>query len=75
MSLRYASSTAICTNGDVRLVDGFTDREGGRVEVCMNGRWGTVCNRNPPPAGAICSQLGFPNLGKKICVTAYIRHY
>ena len=43
-------------------MNGSTNREG-RVEVCMDGRWGTVCNSNPPLAGAVCSQLGFPALG------------
>ena len=49
-----------CTDGDVRLVDG--DRVGrGRLELCMNGEWGTVCrNRfNRPDATVVCRQLGF----------------
>ena len=30
----------------------------------MGRRWGTVCNRNQGEiAGAVCSQLGFPNIG------------
>ncbi|XP_064397201.1 scavenger receptor cysteine-rich domain superfamily protein-like [Halichondria panicea] len=49
---------ADCDNGEVRLVSGDTCNEG-RVEVCMNGRWGTVCNNTPELAGAVCSQLGF----------------
>ena len=54
---------AKCTGGEVRLVDGSTNREG-RVEVCMNGRWGTICdNSQEGIAGAVCSQLGFPSEG------------
>ena len=53
-----------CTNGEIRLVGGSTNREG-RVEVCMDGRWGTVCNNNQEGiAGAVCFQLGFPAEGK-----------
>ena len=55
--------TANCVNGDVRLVGGSTNREG-RVEVCMNGRWGTVCNNNQQLAGTVCSQLGYSGDGK-----------
>ena len=42
---------------------GSTNREG-RVEVCVDGRWGTVCNNSQEGiAGAVCSQLGFPAEG------------
>ena len=55
-----------CTNGEVRLVGGSTNREG-RVEVCVDGHWGTVCNKcsniGKGIAGAACSRLGFPKLG------------
>ena len=46
-----------------RLIDGSTNREG-KVEVCVDGRWGTVCNNSQERiAGAVCSQLGFPAEG------------
>ncbi len=54
----YLLDPADCDNGEVRLVGGDMCNEG-RVEVCMNGRWGTVCNNTPELAGAVCSQLGF----------------
>ena len=51
------------TNQVFRLVGGSTYREG-RVEVCMDGYWGTVCdNSQEGIAGAVCSQLGFPAEG------------
>ena len=55
--------TANCSDGEIRLVGGSTNREG-RVEVCVDGRWGTVCNNNPQLARTVCSQLGYPVLGR-----------
>ena len=49
---------SVCTDGEIRLIGGSTNREG-RVEVCMDGRWGTVCNNSQQLPGAVCSQLGF----------------
>ena len=33
-----------CSYGDVRLADGKNIQYGGRVEVCIGGLWGTVCD-------------------------------
>lgn len=49
-----------CTTGDVRLVNGSTQYEG-RVEICMNEVWGSVCDNNwdSNDASVICKQLGY----------------
>lgn len=56
-----------CSDGDVRLVNGSSVLEG-RVEVCLNDAWGTVCDTrfNEDVATVICRQLNFPFNGKKI---------
>ena len=48
-----------CQDGDVRLVDGDFVTEG-RLEVCSNGIWGTVCGTgfNAIDAYVVCKELG-----------------
>ena len=47
-----------CSDGEVRLVEGRSEWEG-RVEVCLNRVWGTVCNISWDyrDAWTVCSQL------------------
>jgi len=56
---------ANCSDGDVRLVDG-TALNDGRVEICFNNAWGTICNSgfDRLDAGVICQQLGFSQFGE-----------
>ena len=68
---------ANCTDGDLRLVDGSTDREG-RVEVCVGDRrWRTVCIGSQELAGAVCSQLGyiFEGIYKWMCIAYNLYTY
>ncbi len=55
-----------CREGGLRMVDGSRYNEG-RVEVCSNGRWGTVCGDGwtEREAALVCSRLGYPTLSKR----------
>jgi len=51
-----------CTAGSIRLMGGSSNMEG-RVEVCVDGDWGTVCDDgwSTVDANIACRQLGFSN--------------
>ena len=47
-----------CTHGDVRLVGGKSESEG-RVELCYEGDWYSVCRVWSAAASVLCKQLGY----------------
>ena len=54
-----------CVNGNVRLVGG-SDVSEGRVEICMDQQWGTICHDlwDEPDARVICRQLGYSTISR-----------
>ena len=57
--------SAVCTENDIRLVGGTAPTEG-RVELCRNQSWGTVCDDfwGTPDATVVCRQLGYSTIGE-----------
>ena len=55
-----------CVTGEARLVGGSVKSEG-RVEVCINSVWGSVCNESNKwwswNTKVLCKQLGHQELG------------
>lgn len=49
-----------CRSGALRLVGGAVPNEG-RVEICVNGKWGQVCDSNWTniDASVVCQQVGY----------------
>ena len=61
MCIRTDASTPAsnCTDGTLRLVGGINPAEG-RIEICINNAWGTICDNGFTKEEALvaCRQLG-----------------
>lgn len=57
-----------CAQGAIRLRGGRASQ--GRVEICINDTWGTVCNDlwDATDAQVVCRQLGFSTEGTYLII-------
>ena len=60
-----ATPAGDCSDGALRLIGGDNPLEG-RVEICINNAWGTICEDafDRDDADVICRQLGVIHNGK-----------
>ena len=58
-----------CNETSVRIVDGRTDDDG-RIELCLDGLWGSVCidSWDARDARVVCHQLGYDGCKITFCL-------
>ena len=63
--LTLGSVNTSCKTGAVRLVGGGSKNQG-RVEICYDNQWGTVCHSSwsITDARVVCRQLGYTPIGQ-----------
>ena len=54
----FPTESTVCNNGELRTI-----AANGRIEVCFDDTWGTVCSDfwSTPDATVACRELGFAN--------------
>ena len=69
--IEFSTANGNCSHGDLRLEGGSDDTQAGmregRVEICINNAWGTICNTlfDRDDAEVVCEQLaGFKRDGE-----------
>lgn len=66
----FTFANLACTNGELRLAGGNT-LTNGRVEICRDQQWGTVCDNGweGVDANVVCRQLGYSGLSKLLVIS------
>ena len=69
----YLLYLAFCQDGDIKLVDSSNPLSG-RLEVCVNSTWGTICHDywDNNDATVVCRQLGYSKECLKYNVMIFI---
>ena len=62
-----------CLDGEVRLAGGVNNATG-RVEVCFDSAWGSICSNSfgSLDAQVVCHQLGFIRDGEQLLKIAFV---
>ena len=72
-------NTLQCIDGATRLIgeDGNITMSRGRVELCISGAWGGICDLlfDSRDAAVVCGNLGFINGGQSIANHLMSTHY
>ena len=65
ISEQFVTVAAPCQTSELRLAGGNIPNEG-RVEICMNNVWGTVCDDlwSSTDATVVCRELGYSTQGQ-----------
>ena len=77
LPIAISTPSGNCSDGELRLEGGSDDMQAGtkegRLEICINNAWGTVCDTyfGREDAGVVCEQLeGFQREGESCIGTA-----
>ena len=65
LNVNFSSCLVPCQTGQLRLVGAVLANEG-RVEICINNVWGTICDDlwERSDAAVVCQQLGYSIQGQ-----------